>query len=298
MEIVSVEDYITKVNSETKWNAIRAVPWFRGLKSDPRYDLLLPKLYQGYEEKENQFVQDFRNLAYTFGEVPEFSRIDQWLFLMQHCGLPTRLLDWTENALAALYFSINEWKEDEKCIVYILNPLFLNFLSFSYFGFKLNWIGYRAESPIPIGNIRAAFQQNRIDMQSRYPIAIYPQHIHPRMSAQKGTFTVHGSDKLGLEKLMVGLDLEKFIKDVVKYEDMVESSKRFNFENVESFKEVLVTEYSEGKYLQRLDIKIDENLKDCYLFDLKKLGMSQSTLFPDLDGLAREIRMTKLSNMN
>ena len=64
----------------------------------------------------------------------EFSRVGyqnpiETLANMQHYGLPTNLLDWSENALSALFFALS----DEKCenttqdaCVYLLNPAKMN----------------------------------------------------------------------------------------------------------------------------------------------------------------------------
>ncbi len=76
-------------------------PWFRG-QTEASWGLR-PSLYRfGSSSRpirrlEDEIRQEFIVRAPSLGaERPQNSW--EWYFLMQHCGAPTRLLDWTESA--------------------------------------------------------------------------------------------------------------------------------------------------------------------------------------------------------
>ena len=64
----------------------------------------------------------------------------------------------------------------------------------------LNTVGFRMGNI----NIRAAWEADHFG--TKYPIAIHPTNINPRMSSQKSTFTIHGAKKEGLAALLHHLE--------------------------------------------------------------------------------------------
>ena len=67
---------------------------------------------------ERDLIGEFKRLS-----VPELSLLPnsefEWLFLAQHYGLPTRLLDWSTNPLVALFFAV-ERKDEVDGAVYMV----------------------------------------------------------------------------------------------------------------------------------------------------------------------------------
>lgn len=130
-KIKSVADLSEAVRNQREAWGNDIQPWFRG-EPERSSKPLWPKVFRS-SHNENLLLQFFRMHAPSFGidNPPPREHTDEWLFLAQHFGLPTRLLDWTEGLLLALYFALNHTNQARfGSVVWMLNPIELNRKSF------------------------------------------------------------------------------------------------------------------------------------------------------------------------
>lgn len=202
-----------------------------------------------------RLLSEFKRYSLPF--VQSVPRNDfEWLFLMQHHGVPTRLLDWSTNALTALYFaaeyalpakttdvfaSVDNDQEfcEHDIAVYCMEPA------------RVNEIMHDISHAVDVSEhwekwhpyVRPTVKS---DICTYSPICIVAPHVSPRIRAQSGTFTLHGGN-------IWALDYYTQLRSLLH--------------------KILISKQHAEHVREQLSL----------------LGMTASYIYPDLDGVAREV---------
>jgi hypothetical protein len=194
----SLDEYVKatlRITKEWEGNGPIVEPWFRGVTNSEHG--LMPGFYRkpsGIDEDDLRDEVQRRAFPFLDGNHPSCKW--EWYFLMQHYGLPTRLLDWSESSLVGLFFAVNvfngfgDWGQD--AAVWMIDPWRVNKWStnrhevFRYNDKKMR--RYLTEELFAADNL------------PKKPAAIMPPHNSRRLAAQRGMFTIHGSTRKPLEE--------------------------------------------------------------------------------------------------
>ncbi|MGA9698130.1 MAG: FRG domain-containing protein, partial [Acinetobacter sp.] len=107
ISVSSIEELISALSQLSNWE----IKWYRG-QGNKDWNLIPIFLRQNARTSEKTIVNRFMQNASMLLENKPNTYFD-WMFLMQHYGVPTRLLDWSESPLVALYFAVQGHKEED-----------------------------------------------------------------------------------------------------------------------------------------------------------------------------------------
>jgi hypothetical protein len=242
--------------AQTLLSAAKGPLWFRGITNSAH--TLIPSLYRhpkirapsDLTKLEHELMTRFRQRSIPY-RTRDLS--DDWeaLFFMQHYGVPTRLLDWTENPLTALHFALmhadarnlGASRTLTESVVWVLNPVEWNRAALSDVSFGGGALSTTDEN---IKSYAPGATTAKV-----YPVALYGAHNSPRIVAQQGVFTIFGTGQGPMETLVVSGPFPK--SSLIKI--VIASS------HVRGIRKALLSQ-----------------------------GVTEAVVFPDLQGLASETK--------
>lgn len=233
--------------------------WYRGVDKASRK--LVPSLFRhptiteadDLVRLERDIIQRFRERSIPYQDTPVLLE-DEWslLFLMQHFGVPTRLLDWTENPFIGLYFAVTSAQVDratgqtaEAAAVWVFRPKPWNQQALADTGYDGGVLSVGAKQLEPYE------PSSESEYMRVFPVAMYGLHNSARIVAQRGVFTIFGKSTEAMDQ---------------QYE---------------------TNDYSADSIVK---VEVPEAAVYPLREQLLSIGITDSVVYPDLMGLAKELK--------
>jgi len=198
-EITSIGEFSNAIREYAEVKVI----WYRGQRD--KSWLLQPTIARSAvaADVEQMSIKRFKQNALPFiDERPQDEW--EWMFLMQHHRAPTRLLDWSESAMVALYFALQEPTDpndptDVDAAIWCLDPVALNANAGHKRKYERDILAFGVDAQLN------NYLPDRLGSESELdPVAGIGPRNSARMVAQAGTFTITHTKHLPIDQLEDG----------------------------------------------------------------------------------------------
>ncbi|NMZ81844.1 FRG domain-containing protein [Pseudomonas mandelii] len=266
LRTITVNSTFQYLNELEKLDCTNKMFWYRGI-GNVGHDLI-PSLFRhktavtksDFSKIESDLNETFRMRSFPYTE--SFRWLDgEWdqLFFMQHYRVPTRLLDWSGSPLVSLHFALTSARTsasgeaETDAAVWVLDPVAWN---------RAVYHGTRFDGTIlsPKDSWLNRYTPKEVYDSSTNvpPVAMRGSHNSARIVAQQGFFTIFGPEKTSMERIF-----------------MDQSPGAVNFSQDCLMKIIIPKSF----------IKVMKK-------EMFALGVSESTIYPDLEGLSFELKRT------
>jgi hypothetical protein len=216
-------------------------------------------------ETENKLYEEFERCAAQLCDVrPGEDWEWEWYFLMQHHGVPTRLLDWTDGALIGLHFALRNKSAEKRHepAVWVLDPYWLNDeilkRHLDRAKAKGRWKTFCAKEASDELDPEEEWDRLYLpsdEQDAKNPLLATPAipllwdspHVTRRVAAQRSRFMIFGTEAA-------------WLSDLAREQDSRIVKLRVEPAKIQSMK-----------------------------IALREAGVTESVIYPDLDGLGREL---------
>lgn len=168
----TVEEFTSLISKKLNYDSN---PVFRG--HGKLSDKLVPVLFRysaipgectNWDQFEQSLITRFQKQAFGLLDRRPENLVD-WICLARHHGLPTRLLDWTDDPLTSLWFSVQNQNDHnvDGCVWQMASSSMLITAANDFSGLKRSF--------------------------ESHPMSVFryhPKYISPRISAQRGLFSI------------------------------------------------------------------------------------------------------------
>jgi hypothetical protein len=277
VEITNMSEYLSEVS---ELRATWKVPedkelWFRAEDKKYHDTSLMPGTYRQrlgkkvksaghFLEVENYLYEEFRRCGTQLSPADAMSIDDDWdsYFLMQHHGAPTRILDWTEGALIALHSAVRHkpLPAMTDSTLFVLDPHWLN------------------------GLLKA--HADRRDAKARWKRYLKKDHVYLDPDEWDRLYLPEDDDDAKDRLLKTPL--------IPLLWDLHHSTRR-----IAAQRSRLMIFGTDPRWLQKMAEKKSSRLVAMTVpktsvreirRELRDAGITESVVFPDLDGLGRELQ--------